>query len=312
MLTRRSTLAALAAAVAVPRVARAQAQPLRVMRGSVEASAAPYYAESLGIFKKAGLDVNLTIVNSGEVAAAAIVGGSADIGAANVLSIAVAYAKGVPFQLLAPDGEYRATAPIFALVVAKTSPLRGPKDLPGKTVAVTSLGDLNTITTSSWLEKAGVDPASVRFVEVPQPQMTAALERGTVDVVAIGSPALEGALVNGRILGYQYAAIGERFLINAWYARKDWIAAHRDAARKFAQAIIEAQVWANGNREASGKLLADVTKLDPETTAKMTRITFAERFEPALIQPLIELGVHYKQIAASFPATDLYDRRLLG
>lgn len=38
-----------------------------------------------------------------------------------------------------------------------------------------------------------------------------------------------------------------------------------------------------------------------------TRAVFAERFEPGLIQPVIEVAARYKAIPASFPATELYE-----
>jgi NitT/TauT family transport system substrate-binding protein len=296
--------------LAAPTVVRAQTATVRVLRGSVEASAAASYAQSLGLFKQAGLDVDIQVVGSGEVAAAAIIGGSAEVGAANLLSIAVAHQKGVGFTILAPGSEYRSSAPTFALVVARDSPIRGARDLPGKTVAVFALNDLGSMTTQFWLEKAGVDPKSVKFVEIPQPQMQIAMERGTVDAVTIGSPALDAAMQSGRVVGLPYDAVGSRFAVNGWYAKREWVAAHRDVAHKFAAAVFQAQAWANRNIEASGKMLADITKLDPAVIARMTRTTFAERFEPGLIQPLIELAARYKLIPASFPATQLYDPTL--
>src|SRR5579871_5370993 len=106
--SRRTALALVAGAFAFPRGAGAQTTPLRVVRGAVEASLGANYAAALGLFKKAGLDIDIQLMNSGEAGAAAIVGGAADIGSTNVMSLAVAYKKGIDFALVAPGSEYRA------------------------------------------------------------------------------------------------------------------------------------------------------------------------------------------------------------
>jgi NitT/TauT family transport system substrate-binding protein len=295
----------LAAAATAPRSAFAAPATLRVLRAAVEFSEGVQYALELGLFKKYGLDVAIRVVNSGEVAAAAIVGGSAEIGAANVLSLAVARENGVDFAFIAPGSEYVSSAPTSALIVAKSSPLRSAKDLAGKTIAVIALGDVNSIAAQAWLKREGVDPTSVRFVEIPNPQMAAAVERGVVDGAMISSPALTPALQTGRILALPYDAIGDRFLVNAWYAKRDWALAHRDEVQRFARAVAEAQQWAAAHPAASAKLLVADLKLDPELVAKMTRANFAPRLTPALIQPVIDLGARYGKIHKAFPAEAL-------
>jgi NitT/TauT family transport system substrate-binding protein len=192
------------------------------------------------------------------------------------------------------------------LIVAKNSPIRGPKDLIGKTVGVIALGDINTIAIRAWLERSGVDAKSVRFLELPNPQMSAAIDRGAVDAAIVSSPALAPAMQAGRVVGLPYSAVSEHFAINAWYAKKDWVAAHRDTVARFTRAVTEAQLWANKNHADSAKILIADAKLDPDLVASMTRATFAPKLDDTLIQPLIDLMAKYGRIAAPFPASDLY------
>jgi NitT/TauT family transport system substrate-binding protein len=304
-MVRRALLLCALFALALP--AGAQDVPkLRVLRGAVEFSEGVQYAQALGLFKKYGVDVDVQIVSSGEAAAAAIVGGTADIGAANVVSLVLAHEKGVDFTFVAPGAEYTGSAPTNALVVAKNSPIRGPKDLAGKTIGVIALGDINTIAIRAWLERNGVDAKSVRFLELPNPQFSAAIERGAIDAAIISSPALAPAMQVGRVVGLPYSAVSEHFAINAWYAKKDWVATHRDTVARFTRAVIEAQLWANKNHAESAKILIADAKLDPDLVATMTRATFAPKLDGALIQPLIDLMAKYGRIAAPFPASDLY------
>jgi NitT/TauT family transport system substrate-binding protein len=281
---------------------------LRVITTPIDNSAGVEYAQALGFFKKYGLSVQIQVMNSGEAAAAAVAGGAADIGVANTLSLAIAHQKGIGLTLLAPAGVYVNSEPTIALVVAGDAPISSAKELSGKTIAVPAINDLNTISAELWLDKNGGNSKSVKFIELPTPQMATAVQSHVVDAAMIATPQLALALAHGvRILGLPYGAVASKFSINGWYAKKDWLANHRDEAKRFALAVGEAQLWANSNHAASGKILAEVSKIDPLVLTKMTRATYADRFEPDLLQPVIDLAARYHVISESFPATDLYE-----
>jgi len=307
---RRFAFAAVAALLLAAPAAAQAPQPLRVVTTALEASSGPVFAQRMGYFRREGLDADVTLLRSGEAAAAAVIGGSADVGVANTLSLAIAHAKGLGLVLIAPASEYVDTAPTTALVVLRDSPIRTARDLDGKTIGIIAVGDLTTISTEAWLDRNGLDHTRVKFVEIPNAQMAAALERGTVDAAMINSPALQAALERGRILGKPYGAIAPRFIANGFYAKSDWLARHLDEARRFARAVIDAQQWAMHNPAASAQILVDANKLSPEFVAKMSRSVYAERFDPALLQPLIDTAARYKTIPGSFPATELYDPTL--
>ncbi len=271
-LMRRASFLIGTIAVAAP--VRAQTLlDLTVATTTLEGSAGPHFAQALGLFRSNGLNVDVQTLRSGEAAAAAVVGGSADVGVANTFSLVLAYVKGLGLRLIAPSSLYVNAVPSTALVVERTTSFRNALDLDGKTIGVAALGDLNTMSTQAWLERNGLDPKRVRFVELPNAQTTAALERGTVDAALVSTPALATALVNGRIpWGCLYGAIAERFIANDWYAKADWLLHHRDVARRYrARGARMPKLWANKNREGFAKILADVTKIDPEALAKMTR-----------------------------------------
>lgn len=55
------------------------------------------------------------------------------------------------------------------------------KDLAGKKLAVNTLNNTGELSIKSVLKEQGVDPAQVEFIEMPFPDMTAALGRGAID-----------------------------------------------------------------------------------------------------------------------------------
>src|SRR5260221_14626439 len=99
--TSRSTFLAGSAAltVAAARPAGAQSTPptLRVGAVPAEGYAQAYFAQELGLFTKAGLNVELQNPGGSAAAAAAIVGGSLDIAVTTPLLLASAVVRGVPF-----------------------------------------------------------------------------------------------------------------------------------------------------------------------------------------------------------------------
>lgn len=98
-----------------------------------------------------------------------IVAGAADIGFANLASIAFAYSKGIPITVVAPGSVYDRKAVTSALLVAKTSPIQSARDLNGKIVAAAGLGTITEFATRAWVDKNGGDAKTIRFIEMSQP-----------------------------------------------------------------------------------------------------------------------------------------------
>jgi NitT/TauT family transport system substrate-binding protein len=300
------SLAAFAAVTTSRRsIASAAPDKIRVLRAMVESTMGPEYAIELGLFEKYGLDVTVEISASGQAATAAVLGGAAQIASSNTLGLVVAHAKGIPVSLFAPGAAYVPGPPTVGVMVAKNSSYHTAADLQGKTVAVEGLHDLGTLSVMAWMQKNGVDPKTIRFVEMPDTVKGAAVARGTVDAAEIFTPFFEQSLDTCRSLTMPYAAIADRFLINGWFAHNDWLSANRDVAARFTRAVIEAQVWANREHDKSGKMLAAFSKIDPATIARMTRVTFGSRLDVTLVQPIVNIAAQFELIPAAYPASQL-------
>lgn len=61
------------------------------------------------------------------------------------------------------------------------SGIQSPQDLAGKKVAVNTLNNTGELSIKSVLKENGVQPDQVEYIEMPFPDMTAALERGAID-----------------------------------------------------------------------------------------------------------------------------------
>ena len=132
-----------------------------------------WFAQEIGLFAKAGLDVNTQLFPNGSAAAAALIGHSLDLACGNVVTVAQARDHGVPVALVAPSIVSVATAANTGLTVALDSPIHSAKDLEGKTIGVLSIQGILAMSIKVWLDKNGADSKRVQLVEVTPPEMLA-------------------------------------------------------------------------------------------------------------------------------------------
>jgi NitT/TauT family transport system substrate-binding protein len=295
------------AAAALP--AGAQTLPvIRLVCIPTDSYGEAYYAQDMGFFAKHGISVDIVANSGGAIAINALAGNSADAGVANPLSVAQAFARGIPISVFAGGGTYTTTSPATLLLVPKNSPLRTPKDLEGKTIALPGLGDQLQAATTIWLQKNGADPTKVKYVEVnPGKLIYAALTQERIDAAAAPEPTLTESLQSGaRIFGDPFGALAPRFFIGLWIARNDWLKANPDLAHRFADAIYDAGRWANSHPGESAAILAKYAKGDPAMFRTMRRATYTDSaLDPRLIQPPLDAGLRTGLLPAAVNAADL-------
>ena len=184
--------AALAATVipaARPIASEAQGAQIKLAYCSQLLCGVPYeVARSAGYFKNHGLDVQLVYTRGGNAAMQALVGGAVDY-AATALDVALqAYANvGADIRRFAVTGRL----PLFAVVTAPNtaSQIRSMKDLEGRTVGVSGLGNADHAPTLYLLKQAGADAQKVKFATMGV-NLLEGLRQGQIDVGAVQEPAM--------------------------------------------------------------------------------------------------------------------------
>jgi NitT/TauT family transport system substrate-binding protein len=250
---------------------------VRVATAGDDNAAPLLYADKAGLFKKANLDVQITKMKSGAAIAAAVAGGSLDIGKSSLTGLIAAHLRGIDFTFV------------------------------GKTISAAALNDINVVATQAWLEENGVDSKSVKFVEIPESAVSAALAQKRVDGSTVLNPVLAD-LINGgknRVAATVFDGIANRFMISGWFASAAYVAQHRDVVDRFERVMQQAEAYANTHHAETLDLVVQFTGLDASTVAGMTRPTYPALLDPHDIQPLIDAEVKYKVIDKTFPATEL-------
>lgn len=309
-LTRSSALATIAAGALsyLPAPVRAQTAAAKLRVGSVanDTYAEAFYAQELGLFSRAGLDVEIWPFNNGSAMAAAAAGGSIDFGAGDVAELANGVNRGIPFTAIAGGALYTSTAPTTTLCIPKTSKVAKATDLEGQSVALVSLVSLTSGALRSWLTQHGADITKIHFIELPFPQMPSALDRGTVAAACLTEPFMSEALAGeSKVFGNVFDAIGSRYLINVWYTTHDSLAKDPATAKRFVRVIYDAARWANTHHDDSAAILAKYTKTDVDRLRHINRAAYSTDLRPEMMQPVLDTAFKYHSLATATSAASM-------
>ena len=235
----------------------------------------------------------------------AVASGAADIGNSVVGSLVAARSRGIPVKFFAAAGLYTSTAPTARLVGLKGTAYHAGPDLAGKTVAVTGLADLTFYATKQWVEATGGNPNSMKFIELPEPEMLPALKEHRIDAGILIEPFISSASDDTVSIAPIDDYVAKRFLATGWIASDAWLAAHPDVAQKFAAVMKQTADWANGHHADSAAILLKYTKMTPDVVAKMQRATYGTSLDPGLLQPVIDNAAKYGSFPRPVTAAEL-------
>jgi NitT/TauT family transport system substrate-binding protein len=261
-----------------------------------------------GAFAQSGLDVTIQPANSGAAVAAAVAGGSLEIGKSSLVSLLAARSRGLPFVLVAAAAIFDAGHPDSGMIVAKGSPLKLPRDLSGKTVSVQSLNDLNAVAMSAWVDADGGDSKTVKFVEIPAAAATQAVASGRIDGSTLSMIFCSQAVADGtcRLLGHPFEAIAKRFVYSGFFCTADFASKNEPALEAFRRVMAQTGAYALAHRSETAPLVAKFTGLDEKTIVSVP-VEVATKLDLKLIQPLIDKAITYKLIPNDFDLRAMID-----
>lgn len=219
-------------------------------------------AAELGYFDGTGIKLeNVGYAQGGPASLVALAGGSVELGSAATAAVLNSIAAGNDFVAAYPSNGINDDAQSIFYVL-EDSPIKEIKDLVGKTIAVNTLGaHLDYVVREAFFQ-AGLPEDSAKLVVVPGPQLEQVLRSNQVDLSAFGywQTTFEGAAAktggirkvfdDTDILG----DISGGFVV----LRRDWIAAHPEAAKIFVDASTKALDYARENPEETKAIFAKV------------------------------------------------------
>src|SRR5947199_867474 len=178
-----------------------------------------------GIFKKHGLEVEMTPIGINSNIPAAILSNSIQIGGPTATVFLQAVDGGL--DLVAAEGASimnKTSNDNVAAFVRTGVEAKEAKDFVGKKVGAPGLGAFLHVLFRKWLVEKGIDPKAVNFVEVTFPTMADVIKSGGVDAVLTAEPFVT-RMTNAAIgtVGVRYAAeLARTEPIIFYAAARDW------------------------------------------------------------------------------------------
>ncbi len=300
-----SRLAAISAAggalLLASRPAVAQSSLTTVRMGTMQNDIAgePFYGADAGTWQANGINPDITYFTSGANIVTALLAGSIDVGIANPLSIAVAIARDIPLQAVAPGNLITKRTIYPNLVIAKDSPIKTAKDLAGATIGVSEIGSLNYYSVLAWLDGNGVASKGVKFVELTFSEVGVALQRGRIQAAFLPEPFTSQFLAAGliRLLASTYLAIAPELSVAIWCATKAWVKTNPDTVKKYLNGLYATAKYCNAHHAETGATLVRVAKLDPTILASVRRADFATQPDKKYVEPILQMAAKYGALA---------------
>lgn len=238
--------------------------PVRLCYSSGSGTQLPLmYAKEKGLFTKHGLEADLSLIDGGSNAAAALVSGAVDVcilGASNVINVAAA---GEDLVII---GGLVNTMP-FVLMVRPE--IKAVEDLRGRALAISSPGGSSDLATRAMLKKMGLEPdKEVALVSIGnQTENLAAMETGAVVGTLVSVPQTVKAEEQGFHGLVDAADLGITYPHTSLATTRTFIAGHRPEALAVMRAVVEGLVQMKQDETGVKEVLAKYLSLDPEKDA---------------------------------------------
>jgi NitT/TauT family transport system substrate-binding protein len=255
-----------------------------------------YLGQEQGIFADHGLELELTQLTGGAAAVPGVVAGDFQFAFGNVTSTLLAGSQNIPLRMVA-EGVSSTGDPetdFCGIVVPGDSPIQSAADLAGKKVAINTLKNINEVTTRKVVEDAGADQSTINFVELPFPDMGAALQNGNIDAAQVVEPFLSSAKAQGaRQVAANCAEAVDDLTVATYFTTEQYIQENPDVVDDFQAAIQEALKYASDHPDDVRRIITTYTQITEDVAAGMNLPAWPEEINVDSVKEVAELMTQY-------------------
>lgn len=254
---------------AVSSVGTAEQAPVRVKFGTLLTINPVFVGIEKGFFADENIDVEIITFRSGAELVPSLARG--------LIDVATTAPGGALYNALAQDvdlkivSRWAALAPgakghamVLSKSLAESGRIQRPQDLTGLTLAITARGQYTHLAAVRFLQAHGMSESDLRIVNMPYPDMIAALDSGAIHVANIAEPHITLAIDKGvGVRWINHADIMPDLTVTVMMYAKRLLVTDRDAGERFMRAVLKSMQYVNDALE------------DPDKRAEVARI-FAE------------------------------------
>jgi len=215
-------------------------------------------ARSRGFYREVGLDVDIGPGKGSGSTAQLVASKATEFGFSDGYVVGNSVAKGLDIRMVA--GIYRRNP--AAVVVLADSPVRSPKDLEGRTVAIPT-GSAQFQQWPAFLKGCGVEPGKVRVVNIDPAGSPPALVNRQVDAVAgfvqgyVPSIEFRGK-TEARVFWYSDCHVD--VISNGIIAHNDLIRAEPKLIADFVTASVKGFLWGREHPDEAAEIIKDYSE----------------------------------------------------
>lgn len=192
------------------------------------------------------------------------------------------------------------------------------KDLEGRTFALPSKYSNQNLVIRKLMQDEGVDPSTIRFVEMPPPDMPGALATKAIDAYFVGEPHAARAELDGsgRVL-YHAKDIWPRFISCVLVVTEKLTLERPAVVKDLVRGIAESGEWAERNRLDAAKVVSPYFRQDEALvryvlTQPPDRVSYRTLTpEDGEMQQIADMGLAAGILERRLDVRDLLDRRFI-
>ncbi|HYH34327.1 MAG TPA: ABC transporter substrate-binding protein [Nocardioides sp.] len=260
-------------------------------------TAALYAGIEEGFFADHDLEVTVETGQGGAALVPGVMAGQIDFATSNPVSLLQARERGLDVRVVAhwTSALSEGDGDINGVVASAGSGLESAADLAGKRVAINTLNGLGDLTIREAVEQDGGDPESVQFVELPFPDMPAALAQGNVDAVWVPEPFLSNLQADGNtVVSHPSKESVPGHPTQMFFTSGQLLQSDPELVEDMTAALEDTLEFADANPDAVkaqiGKVLPQLT---PEALENVTLEEFGTDLRRDQIEQMGELMVQY-------------------
>ncbi|WP_329048712.1 ABC transporter substrate-binding protein [Amycolatopsis sp. NBC_01488] len=265
-----------------------------------------WLAQDAGYFKDEGLEVDAVVAASGQAAMTKAISGETDIAISSYMPFFVAKSTGTADMQLVADATSISPKSV-AIVTVPNSPVKTINDLQGKRIAMTAKNTASDLLAKSLMKDHGVDYNSVHWVQIPFPNVAAALQQGQVDAALLPEPFISQAAKTAGAIPVIDVNTGasQDFPLSGYGATRKWVQANPKTLAAFQRAMQRATSETNKDRSKIEPLLVKYAKIDEDTAKLLSLPSFGTKLDARRLQRVPDLMAQMGAITSSVDAASM-------
>jgi NitT/TauT family transport system substrate-binding protein len=270
------------------------------------------YGVQRGHFEDEGIDLQVTPNPGGGTATVpALLQGDFDVMGLDLVSALTTIGAGLPLRMVSAGSATSedAEGDFSAVLVKADSPIQGPEDLDGVKLGVNALLNVNELYIQSTLEEQGKPASAISPIELPFPDILAAIGRGDVDAGIVIEPfATIGQSQGLRVVDRPWHAVEPGAQIGTMVMTEQKVQEDPDVAERFARAVQATADDVRDDPASFRKALPELIELDPALAEKINLIQWRGASDKDSIENTGNLMTKYGLLDADID----YDEIIVG